>query len=52
MKMLERSGVENYCQGLSVFGIDTSSPTVWEDRARLLEQELNELEALAAEIMK
>lgn len=50
MEMLECSGLENYRQALCRFGIDTSSPTFWEDGMRLLEQELNELESLAEQI--
>ena len=50
MKMLEKSGVENYRQALSKFGIDATSPTFWQDGMRLFEQELTELEALAEQL--
>ena len=50
MKMLSKSGIENYRQALGKFGIDASSPTFWQDGIRLLEQELTELEALAVQI--
>lgn len=47
MEMLTDSGVENYRQALSKFGIDASSPTFWQDGMRLFEQEMTELETLA-----
>jgi oligoendopeptidase F len=50
MEMLTDSGIENYRQALARFGIDASSPTFWEDGMRLFEQEMTELEALAAQI--
>ncbi len=52
MKMLENSGIENYRQALSRFGIDATSPSFWQDGIKLLEREMAELEALAAEISK
>jgi oligoendopeptidase F len=50
MEMLSESGVENYHQALSRFGIDASSPTFWEDGMSLFAQKMTELEALAKEI--
>ena len=52
MEMLQCSGIENYRLALQRFGIDASSPTFWQDGMRRLEEELSELEALAAEIGK
>lgn len=50
MEMLSESGVENYHQALSRFGIDASSTTFWEDGMSLFAQKMTELEALAKEI--
>ncbi|MBQ9271648.1 MAG: hypothetical protein IJ218_05240 [Alphaproteobacteria bacterium] len=51
MKMLEKSGTQNYREALAKFGIDATSPTFWQDGMHLFEQELTELETLAEEIM-
>lgn len=51
MEMLENSGIENYRQALNRFGIDATAPTFWQDGMKLLASELDELEALAAEIL-
>lgn len=50
MKMLTDSGIENYRQALGRFGIDAADPDFWQNGIRLLEQELAELEILAAQI--
>ncbi len=50
MKMLEKSGIENYRQALKRFGIDATSPTFWEDGTHLLQRDIEELETLAKEI--
>lgn len=52
LEMLQCSGIENYRLALQRFGIDASSPTFWQDGMHRLEEELDELEALAEKIRK
>ena len=52
MTMLTDSGIENYRLALTRFGIDASSPTFWQNGIPRFEQEMDELETLAAQIMQ